>query len=534
MRKLADDKLNSFPYHAVPTCWRRLYTDAVLYGAVAQLASSDAGGNATQLLLLQTIGRLDLAIVISGCPGPMRLELAQSLISLTQHQLAAAAPPQPVEATSLRQFDDEDGSERPAKRLRTTTRDRSSASPSSRGEQAHSATTETRSFRPPYIHIPLRELPALPTFLDPAHNSIHREPFIVRRGAAHFPAFDGHSNPRPRTAPSSREPGDDDEDGDGDDDDGTANEEREAEHHSSEKRPRRRSRWSDLTYLRQLAGPGRIVPVEVGGDYTQSEWGQRMMPFDEFLESLEVVEETGTGREEEDGESAASQNGREVSFFSIEADGDDQETGGGGGGGGGKDSNALSTRGVADPNAHEADAATKRQSSPPSTIKTAAAASAESIPKRPIYYLAQHSLFRQFPALVSDLLIPDLVYSPPEQHYPFFGATATATATGHVPPPSPPFSAAKDNGDPSAHGGAGAHVEATAERRNAAANTDTRSSEAYLPPQSEEGYVLNAWLGPGGTKSAAHTDPWWNCYGARLFFLFSSFLCSLHRCWVFN
>lgn len=481
MRTLADDKLNSFPYHAVPTCWRRLYTDAVLYGTVARLAhlaNLKNEVNATQLLL-QIIGRLDAAIVISGSPGPMRLELAQSLISLAQQRLAVAgAPPEPVEATSLRQVDDEDGRERPAKRLCTTKRDRSSSSsPSSPSEQAHSATTEPRPSPPPYIHIPLRELASLPTFLDPAHNPLHREPFIVRRGAAHFPAFD---DPDPDSPPRPFNEGD----GDG----VSANEGREAENHNDETRPRRRrrrrSRWSDLAYLRQLAGPGRIVPVEVGGDYTQSGWGQRMMPFDEFLESLEVVEERGTGREEEeDGASAASRRGRrEVPTCSLGGDDDDEGIEGPGGGGGSNGSTmrfCSTTRAAVGSKSRETDADREGQSSsPPSTTTTAAAAAAAAVepaPARPIYYLAQHSLFRQFPALVSDLLIPDLVYSPPEQHY-----------------PSPSFTS----------------------------NTSNETS-SYEPPKSEEGYVLNAWLGPGGTKSAAHTDPWWNCYGARLlFFLF--------------
>ncbi|KAI0350207.1 Clavaminate synthase-like protein [Trametes cingulata] len=124
--------------------------------------------------------------------------------------------------------------------------------------------------------------------------------------------------------------------------------------------------WRSLDYLRAVAGPGRIVPVEVGSDYRSDDWSQEMMPWEDFLDSL----------------------------------------------------------------------------------------AAPSGP-RPVLYLAQHSLFKQFPALQGDVIIPDYVYSsldPPED-YPH-----------------------------------------------------------YAPPGNDEQLVLNAWLGPAGTVSPAHTDPFFNFY----------------------
>lgn len=44
--------------------------------------------------------------------------------------------------------------------------------------------------------------------------------------------------------------------------------------------------WSSVDYLRSIAGPGRVVPVEVGSDYRNDDWTQTMMPWDEFLGSL--------------------------------------------------------------------------------------------------------------------------------------------------------------------------------------------------------------------------------------------------------
>ncbi|KAF7353640.1 Leucine-rich repeat-containing protein SOG2 [Mycena venus] len=120
--------------------------------------------------------------------------------------------------------------------------------------------------------------------------------------------------------------------------------------------------WASINYLRAVAGPGRVVPVEVGRDYRTDDWSQKIIPWDAFLESLD-----------------------------------------------------------ADDNA------------------------------QPLY-LAQHSLLMQFPALRADIEVPDYVYA-------------------DVPrPPGCP------------------------------------------PPQNDEQLVINAWFGPKGTVSPAHTDPYFNFY----------------------
>ena len=128
--------------------------------------------------------------------------------------------------------------------------------------------------------------------------------------------------------------------------------------------------WRSLAYLRAATGPGRVVPVEVGSDYRAEEWTQRMMPWDEFLDSLEAAPASAHKGERHHGA------------------------------------------------------------------------------RRPVLYLAQHSLFTQFPVLKDDVFVPDYVYSdldPPED-YP-----------------------------------------------------------QYVPPANEDRLVLNAWLGPAETVSPAHT-----------------------------
>jgi lysine-specific demethylase 8 len=71
-------------------------------------------------------------------------------------------------------------------------------------------------------------------------------------------------------------------------------------------------------------------------------------------------------------------------------------------------------------------------------------------------YLAQHDLFQQFPALLADIVPPDYVFSDlaPPDHF-----------------------------------------------------------KEYTPPNVDAGYTINAWMGPRGTYSPAHTDPYYNCYG---------------------
>ncbi|KAF9068721.1 hypothetical protein BDP27DRAFT_1326839 [Rhodocollybia butyracea] len=81
--------------------------------------------------------------------------------------------------------------------------------------------------------------------------------------------------------------------------------------------------------------------------------------------------------------------------------------------------------------------------------------SLESDDSKVVLYLAQHNLLRQFPALNNDIIIPDYVYAcpPPPEDYP-----------------------------------------------------------QYKPPGNDEQLVINGWLGPRGTVSPAHTDPYFNLY----------------------
>ena len=123
-------------------------------------------------------------------------------------------------------------------------------------------------------------------------------------------------------------------------------------------------KWASKSYLKNIAGPGRIVPIEVGSDYRTDEWSQELISWDTFLDYLFPEESSRSAR------------------------------------------------------IHD------------------------------VLYLAQHDLFKQFPGLVGDIIVPDYVYSElqPPDYFP-----------------------------------------------------------QYRPPANEEALVKNVWFGPEKTISPAHT-----------------------------
>ena len=54
--------------------------------------------------------------------------------------------------------------------------------------------------------------------------------------------------------------------------------------------------WNSIDYLLSVAGPGRIVPVEIGNDYRVDSWSQNMMPWEDFLHWLPTSD--GVGKDE--------------------------------------------------------------------------------------------------------------------------------------------------------------------------------------------------------------------------------------------
>jgi lysine-specific demethylase 8 len=48
--------------------------------------------------------------------------------------------------------------------------------------------------------------------------------------------------------------------------------------------------WASTDYLRSIAGPGRVIPIEIGSDYRNDDWTQKLMDWDDFLAALDSQE----------------------------------------------------------------------------------------------------------------------------------------------------------------------------------------------------------------------------------------------------
>lgn len=185
--------------------------------------------------------------------------------------------------------------------------------------------------------------------------------------------------------------------------------------------------WKRAGYLLRRTGRGRIVPVELGGNYTEAGWGQALVSWQQFLRQAGWE---GPWEPEED----VTENDEAIARAMAE-DGDNVE---------GEQCEALETFAPAS----KTPAATLEPSGPPTSEEEDARRN--SVP----VYLAQHSLFRQFPTLEADFSVPDYVYSSPDAQFIPDGVKYTA-------PPEP---------------------------------------------------LVNVWIGSPGVLSPAHTDPYFNCY----------------------
>jgi hypothetical protein len=139
-------------------------------------------------------------------------------------------------------------------------------------------------------------------------------------------------------------------------------------------------RWSSPEHLLQIAGRGRVVPVEVGVDYTNPDWSQEVIPWESFIAHLFPVSQTYTAC--------------------------------------------------------------------PTTPLEPNIGLKETVHEVKPRYLAQHSLLSQIPELHHDIIMPDYVYASPS-------------------PPS--------------------------------------YFPSYKTPSNEDELVINAWIGPAGTVTPAHT-----------------------------
>ncbi|KAG0166614.1 Lysine-specific demethylase 8 [Apophysomyces sp. BC1034] len=85
---LANESLLLYPYKDVPLCWRQLLMDCGLLKAALMLRRMDGQlGTARQL-----IHDLDIAMTVSGAPGPDRRDMANAVLDALQDWLTAHRP----------------------------------------------------------------------------------------------------------------------------------------------------------------------------------------------------------------------------------------------------------------------------------------------------------------------------------------------------------------------------------------------------------------------------------------------------------
>ncbi|RMD40215.1 hypothetical protein DV735_g4917, partial [Chaetothyriales sp. CBS 134920] len=230
--ELADEKIHVFPFSDVKPCWFRLYTDASIVKAVKILEEYwDLGRPG---LLIEAVAALDMALLMAGGLG--REELIQDMLTNLQVHMETDADTAETDSQAKRRrlaaewTNGKDEQHLPAEADSRAKRRRLAAEwTKSKDEQLLPA--EAVSMPKISCPVPAIAAPSLEDF----HKHLHdrREPVILRGAFNHWPAL-----------------------------------------HKWKKV----SFWENAT----LAG-SRLVPVELGRSYVDSDWGQEILPFKRFL-----------------------------------------------------------------------------------------------------------------------------------------------------------------------------------------------------------------------------------------------------------
>ena len=92
--QLAYDKIHSYPFSAVPVCWRRLYTDASIVKAVlaikSHLANADGKAIEDDEWVTDVVKTLDMALIMTG--APLRESMIEELITALQTHIEPERP----------------------------------------------------------------------------------------------------------------------------------------------------------------------------------------------------------------------------------------------------------------------------------------------------------------------------------------------------------------------------------------------------------------------------------------------------------
>lgn len=259
---LADANLRVFPFKDVETCWRRLYTDASIVEACWKISENCGILKDRVAKDTRQISRLGKEVYLTwieelknedGAGKEWKIQPDAPWLSPIIHVLDKAlimtgAPLRETLVESLLQTLQD-----------ATARD---ALPKDEDDSSGYPATKRRKTSPPLFPLdtmpttrlssPIRRLSA-PSF-DAIEDHIQnvRTPLVITGAVEHWPAM----STRPWTS---------------------------------------REYWMDRTFRGQ-----RLVPVEVGRSYTDEGWGQKIMPFNEFVDRFIWRSEMDTHSMEED------------------------------------------------------------------------------------------------------------------------------------------------------------------------------------------------------------------------------------------
>ncbi|KAF8941649.1 Lysine-specific demethylase 8 [Haplosporangium gracile] len=230
------EMLHAYPYREVPSCWREFYTDAGILKALAlgfsafrsQNKKSDGAMLAVVMMdvepLKVAIAVCDNVLVMAGASGEGRKDFVFEMINHFE--------------TVIDDGQDQtgDASEPKVKRQKMLTGGTTAMAVAQEkaklGEEPLQEPISEIRFPIPRVHLPTME-----EFQQHVNGrgtqGASGGPIIITGGFDHWPA---------------------------------------------------RERWTDLDILCRTAGPDRLVPIEIGSQYTDEQWTQRLVTMREFIQ----------------------------------------------------------------------------------------------------------------------------------------------------------------------------------------------------------------------------------------------------------